>query len=171
MSRKYELGKILNAYEKIINEDHMEMELPPPPSEDKLDITPVSIPSINSKVGHECSKSSEESNLDMAKSELFSILKDGSDLLDLLGNSPEVSPWMLSKLSRACDYIDSVKKVIEYSNFENFCSQEDENDLNNSLRVAYDIKNMLGGEGLAVNEEVLKNVIFNIECLKESNKN
>lgn len=168
MSRKYEITKILNAYNRVINEDHVEGQLENPHINSASDIAITAIP-INTKVGHECASNSEETNNDMAKSELFSIIKDGSDLLDLIeSGSHEISPWMLSKLTRASDYLNSVKKVLEYSNFEKFCSKEDEQDMHSGLRLAHDIQSMLGGEGMEVNEAVLKNVIFNIECLKET---
>lgn len=170
MSKKYELAKILTAYNRVITEDHFDADFSDPGLSSTNDVTVAAIP-INSKIGHECAGNKEETNTDMAKSELFSIIKDGTDLLDLIeGGTHELSPWMLSKLARASDYINSVKKVLEYSNFEKFCTQEDEQDIQSGLQIAHNIKHMLGGENLRVNEAVLRDVIFNIECLKEVNK-
>jgi hypothetical protein len=120
------------------------------------------------KIEESCNEVSGEDNIDMAKSEVFSIIKTSNDLMNLLANSQKMEPWMLSKLVKANDYISSVKSVLEYEDFENYCaqSQEDIADVNDGIMVVSKIKDMLAGEDMAVNEQVLKQIIFNIECLK-----
>jgi hypothetical protein len=120
------------------------------------------------KINESCNEVSGEENIDMAKSEVFSIIKTSNDLMNLLANSQKMEPWMLSKLVKANDYISSVKSVLEYEDFENYCaqSQEDIADVNDGIMVVSKIKDMLAGEDMAVNEQVLKQIIFNIECLK-----
>lgn len=112
---------------------------------------------------------SEESNIEMGKSEVFSILKNGNELMNILQNCSKLEPWQLSKLVKACDYINSVKNSIEYDEFEK-CQNDMVNgmrDISNGMVVVSKIKDMLAGEDSAVNEQVLKQVIFNIECLKD----
>lgn len=117
--------------------------------------------------GHECSHEGEK-NIDMAKSEIFNIIKSANSLLDLLSRSEKMEPWMLSKLVKASDYVSSVKNVMEYDDFENSCgcSQEDINDIDDGVTVVSKIKDMLSSENMFVNEEVLRQIIFNIECLR-----
>ena len=172
MSKKYELTKIRSVYERVLNEDiqHLELSNSLLGSEPQMHDKPsmLNIPKIS--IGGECSgEKSEEKNSDMAKSEIFNIVKDGSCLLDMIRDDTKMEPWMLSKLVKASDYINSVKKVLEYDNFEkDYCTQDDMQDIDAGLRMAGNIKGMLDGEGLEVNEAVLKNVIFNIECIKAS---
>jgi len=164
MSKKYELDRIRSVYEKVINEDMHYMDL----SSSLFDNEPGPVPQIQPVIhsAHE-NPEPEKRNSDMAKSELFSILKDGTDLLDMLNHTEDMDPWMLSKIVKASDYIISVKKALEYDKFEKECmNSSDVEDMNDGLRLASNIKGMLDGEGMGVNEAVLKNVIFNIECLK-----
>jgi hypothetical protein len=57
-----------------------------------------------------------------------------------------------------------------YDNFEKYCHNDDAKDINTGIAIASNIKGMLSGEDLEVNEAVLKNVIFNIECIKAQKK-
>jgi hypothetical protein len=111
----------------------------------------------------------EDGNLSMAKSEVFKILKSANTLMERLQTAKEVEPWQLSKIVKASDYLCSVANNIEYSEFEK-CQKDIESgmrDINNGMIVVSQIKDMLAGEDVSVNEEVLKTVIFNIECLKQ----
>jgi hypothetical protein len=111
----------------------------------------------------------EDSNLSMAKSEVFKILKAANELMNRLQTSEKVEPWQLSKLVKASDYLCNVNSSVEYDEFEK-CQQDLNsgiNDINKGMVVVSKIKDMLASEDLTVNEEVLKNVIFNIECLVE----
>ena len=118
-----------------------------------------------------CSECSEDSNLEMAKSEVFKIAKSSQELLALLSTATELEPWQLSKLVKASDYVCSVKGSLEYDEYEK-CKQDlhqGMNDLHDGMGVVGRIKDMLEGEDMSVNEKVLRHVIFNIECLKEAN--
>jgi hypothetical protein len=109
----------------------------------------------------------------MAKSELFKVMRAANDLMNLLQSSnTSVEPWQLSKLVKASDYVCAVKGSLEYDSFEKQCTdlQNGMHELSNGMGIVDQIKNMLSGEDLNVNEEVLRQVIFNIECLLESNK-
>lgn len=117
-----------------------------------------------------CNCNQEDSNTEMAKNEVFKILKSANELMNLLEKSPKIEPWQLSKLVKASDYVCSVRGSVEYDEFEK-CQKDLKqgmSDLNSNMGVVLRIKDMLASEDMSVNEEVLKQVIFNIECLKES---
>jgi hypothetical protein len=115
------------------------------------------------------SQTSEDSNLSMAKSEVFKIYKSACSLQKLLMSSDcVVEPWQLSKITKAADYVSSVVNSLEYDEFEKMAG-ELESEMSGGP-VVVKVKDMLAGEPLSVNEEVLKQVIFNIECIKESKK-
>lgn len=109
----------------------------------------------------------EDSNVSMAKSEVFSILKSANELMNRLQNMSSLEPWQLSKIVKANDYINAVSNSVEYDEFEK-CQMDMEkgmSDVRNGMVIVSQIKDMLAGEDIGVNEQVLKNVIFNIECL------
>jgi hypothetical protein len=106
-----------------------------------------------------------ESNKDMAKSEIFKINKAAQGLMCVVQKSSKIEPWMLSKLVKASDYLCSVLGVLEYDNFEKEV-QIPADDFSNDMHLVSKITNMLNGENRAVNEEVLKRVIFNLEILE-----
>ena len=92
--------------------------------------------------------------------------------MNFLQGADGLEPWQLSKLVKASDYLCSVASTVEYDEFEK-CQKDLETgmrDVGRGMAVVSQIKDMLSGEDMSVNEEVLKNVIFNIECLTEKNK-
>jgi hypothetical protein len=112
----------------------------------------------------------EDHNIEMGRSEVFKLLKSGNELMNLLQTCTKLEPWQLSKLVKACDYVCAVKGSLEYDEFEK-CQKDlmaGMRDIDDGMAVVSRIKDMLAGEDMAVNEEVLKQIIFNIECLKES---
>lgn len=110
----------------------------------------------------------EDSNLEMAKSQVFGILKSANELMNRLQTASEVEPWQLAKIVKACDYVCSINNSLQYDEFEK-CQKEMQDgmeDINKGMLVVSQIKDMLTGEDMSVNEEVLRTVIFNIECLQ-----
>jgi hypothetical protein len=120
----------------------------------------------------QCAHSEEEehdvydnSNLEMAKSEVYKILKCADDLMHILDESPKMEAWMLSKLVKASDFVSSVKDVLDYDVYEKEvggCMS----DLSNGMHVVGQITSMLNGEGKEVNEAVIKRARFNLELIK-----
>jgi hypothetical protein len=109
----------------------------------------------------------DDSNMDMAKSEIYKIKKAADVLMHLIPSSTKIEAWMLSKLIKASDYLCSLQTVIEYDKYEqevNKCVD----DFSNDMMVVSKITQLLNGEGKAVNEEVLKRIKFNLEILKEN---
>jgi hypothetical protein len=169
MSKKSDLINIYEKYTEVIEE----LNISEPAQSPGVFGAQPSAPSGNALVrvqdDEECEVHAGESNADMAKSEVYKIAKASNELMNMLNIGSKMEPWMLSKLVKASDYICSVKSVVEYDSFEK-CQDEmmsGLNDINNSMVVVTKIKDMLAGEDMGVNEEVLKQVIFNIECLKE----
>lgn len=106
----------------------------------------------------------EDSNLDMAKSELFKIKKYVTELCSIVGSSCKIEPWMLAKLVKAADYLCAVTGSLEYDNYEKQVEQPAQ-DFSNDMHLISRITGMLNGEGREVNEAVLKRTIFNLEMI------
>lgn len=107
----------------------------------------------------------DDSNLEMAKSEVYKILKCADELMHILDESPKMEAWMLSKLVKASDFVSSVKDVLDYDVYEKEvggCMS----DLSNGMHVVGQITSMLNGEGKEVNEAVIKRARFNLELIK-----
>jgi hypothetical protein len=159
------------VYEMGISEPVSTSDIPTQPTAPSP-VTSVVMKKPFSQNDEECIQS-EESNSGMSKSEVFKILKASNELMNLLQDeNVKVEPWQLSKLVKASDYICAVKGSLEYDSFEKHCKDFNDGmgDLNDGLHLVGKIKSMLSGEDLNVNEEILKQVIFNIECLLESGK-
>jgi hypothetical protein len=109
-------------------------------------------------------QSHEDSNLDMAKSEVFKIKKSMTALCMAIQQSCKIEPWMLAKLVKASDYLCSVSNVLEYDNYEKQVEQPVQ-DFSNDMHLVSRITGMLNGEGREVNEAVLKRTIFNLEMI------
>lgn len=106
----------------------------------------------------------EDSNLDMAKSELFKIKKYVTELCSIVGSSCKIEPWMLAKLVKAADYLCAVTGSLEYDNYEKQVEKPAQ-DFSNDMHLISRITGMLNGEGREVNEAVLKRAIFNLEMI------
>jgi hypothetical protein len=107
----------------------------------------------------------DDSNLEMAKSEVYKILKCADELMHILDESPKMEAWMLSKLVKASDFVSSVKDVLDYDIYDKEmggCVK----DLSNGMDVVRQITSMLNSESLGVNEAVLRRAKFNLELLK-----
>jgi hypothetical protein len=171
MSRKSDLIGILETYNQSLNEMLGVSEPTSSPSfaaAKDVQPTPTNL-QINSEDEETLHHNHVEKNIDMAKSEVFKIIKNSNDLLNLLSGTEKMEPWMLSKIVLACDYICSVKSVLEYEDFENYCkeTQDGLDEVGSGMLVVSKIKDMLHGEDIQVNEEVLKTTIYNIEKLKK----
>jgi hypothetical protein len=107
----------------------------------------------------------DNSNLEMAKSEVYKIIKCTDELMQILDSSPKMEAWMLSKLVKASDFVSSVKDVLDYDLYDKEMSH-DMSDLSNGMNLVGQITSMLSGESKAVNEAVIKRARFNLEILK-----
>jgi len=178
MGKKTDLINIYETYKnEVVEELNIGVPQGGPALHPTLDAQPTNDHMVGIKIKDEdsehlpCNEPQEDNNTGMAKSETFSILKNANDLMNLLQTVQKVEPWQLSKLVKANDYITSLKNSLEYDEFEK-CQKDMQtgmNDIANGMVVVSKIKDMLTGEDMGVNEEVLKQVIFNIECLKENN--
>lgn len=177
MGKLTDLTSIYETYQQNIVQ---ELSISEPPSTSNIPSPPM-IPATTSVAvmksplsqnDEEC-LGEGESNSDMAKSELFKIMRSANELMNILqAPSSKVEPWQLSKLVKASDYVCAVKGSLEYDSFEKHCSdfKDGMNELQSGMGIVSQIKGMLSGEGMEVNEEILRQVIFNIECLLESSK-
>jgi len=171
MSRKSDLIGIYEVYKPTLNEMLGASE-PGPSTTDipSAPMQPASVATITipNREDEEEDHSYCERGIDMSKSQVFNIIKSSNSLLNLLNNAKEIEPWMAAKITLACDYICTVRDSLEYDDFENYCSnsQDDLGDLGSSMVLVSRIKDMLKGEDMHVNEEVIKTAIDNIEKLK-----
>jgi len=107
----------------------------------------------------------DNSNLEMAKSEVYKILKCADELMLMLKKSPKMEAWMLSKLVKASDFVSSVKDVLDYDIYDKeMCGCMD--DLSDGMHLVGQITSMLNGEGKEVNEAVIKRAKFNLEIIR-----
>lgn len=185
MSIKKEVQDLTKVYSTIVKESFPGMEVsditPDVPTsvspEDQMQqiggeepvVMPSNLePSMSS--GLEDCDQEPEGNLSMARSEVYSIHKYACELHKMLqDNSLKIEPWQLSKLSVAQDYLCSITSALDYREYENMGSELNSGMGEMGSPVVVKIREMLAGEPMSVNEEILKQVIFNIECLKEAN--
>lgn len=179
MSIKNEVDKLTAVYKNLLLKENI--------NEVNIGYDPSASPSIEDlnspcscEQGENCENNMFDSNehshddynnRSMAKSETYKIYKSICSLQKaLMASDCNIEPWMLSKITKAADYVVSVANALEYDEFEKMKNelQHDMDEMQGSAPVIVKVKDMLAGEPMGVNEEVLKQVIFNIECLKEA---
>lgn len=183
MSVKKEVEKLSQVYSSLLKEeaipgDSQSVNLSMPQG-----ISSENPPALDAPTGFEqgdenmlntgCSSCEEHDsqNRDMAKSEVYKIYKNICDLQKALTASDcEIEAWMLSKITKAADYLVAVTNALEYQEFEKLGTEVDDGMSEIGSPVVIKVRDMLAGEPMGVNEEVLKQIIFNIECLKETKK-
>ncbi len=179
MSIKNEVNKLSQVYKDLlIKENINEVNIGVPPTAPSIeDLNPP----CACKAGENCEDNmmgvahhhhdDEDNNRSMAKSETYKIYKSICSLQKaLMASECNIEPWMLSKITKAADYVCSVSSALEYDEFEKMKHElEDEmSGVHNPGPVVVKVRDMLASEDIGVNEQVLKQVIFNIECLKEA---
>jgi hypothetical protein len=187
MSIKKEVEQLTNVYSKLLNEQMdpngvnigvgADMGGMPMGQDDisGFDDTTMATP-IGQENGEDIMHAhvpSADTNASMARSEVFKIAKYADELMSMLKCSEtDVEPWQLSKITKAADYMCSVKNAIEYDEFEKMSGEMNAglSEMGAPSPVVVKVRDMLASEPLEVNEEVLKQAIFNIECIKEASK-
>jgi len=174
------LTDLTSIYETYQNKVIQELNISEPTATVTTPTAPTSPSQTHAVIMNEPSTQNEEeecidseSNNEMANSEVFNILRSANDLMNILQSSKaKIEPWQLSKLVKANDYVSAVKSSLEYDSFKQHCSdfKAGMEDLSSGMDIVGQIKHMLAGEDLNVNEEILRQVIFNIECILESSK-
>ena len=51
----------------------------------------------------------------MAKSELYKAAKYAAELHQMISDTDDLEPWVASKITKAADYLSSVKHYMEYN--------------------------------------------------------
>lgn len=59
----------------------------------------------------------------MAKSELYKLAKDAIQLHGMIQDTDNLEPWVQSKITKAADYINSVKNYMEYISLNEYPAQ------------------------------------------------
>jgi len=102
-------------------------------------------------------KSGEETPVAMAKGELFNTAKHAAGLFNLLSTLDNIEPWVASKITKAADYLNSVKQYLEYEKVDDVVSGETEQLPNEN--VLNKIKVLLNSESKKTLENALYEVI------------
>jgi len=63
-------------------------------------------------VNEACGVADSHSGAKMARTDLVTIAKDAQELVNMFGDDSELPDWVESKLTKAADYLNSVKKYI-----------------------------------------------------------
>lgn len=65
----------------------------------------------------------------MAKSELYRLAKQAIELHGMIQDTDNLEPWVQSKITKAADYINSVKNYMEYLSLNDYPEIQVVNDL------------------------------------------
>ena len=104
-----------------------------------------------------CSADKNESPVQMAKGELFNTAKHAAELFNLLGTLENLEPWVASKITKAADYLNSVKQYLEYEKIDNVTTLAPEEIPNEN--VLNKLKVLLNSESKKTLENALYEVI------------
>lgn len=168
MNRKRDLKSISEAYDLV-----SEIGVSTGSSTDgaPTDIIPTVLKKKPCNCGEEgCEEpvhNNGESEVDMAKSEVYQIHKLAKELHEIIKDMPSMEPWVFSKITLASDYLSSVKNYLEYNKFKDggmFDGEKTDHEYN----IIAKIRDMLYGESKEVLESVLRQTIFFLEAKNES---
>ena len=95
------------AFDKYLGEQVKEEETHEEVEED-MQIVPVG---VDNKVDHSNHGIDDEGR--MAKSQLYKIAKYASELYKMMDDNTQLDAWVQAKLTKACDYIGTVKHYLE----------------------------------------------------------
>ena len=177
MNRKADLVNLKEAYGQI-NETSLGLS----PAIDQ-NVEPSSLGQVNVKVqkvpaksegcesvgtgkSEDCENSqnmtpdNEETN--MAKTELFKIHNYSKKLHDIIERTPDIEPWVFSKITLAGDYLDSILHYLEYKDFESKGKFQGQND-DHEYKVVSKIRDLLTGEDKETIQSAIREAIFQLE--------
>ena len=143
-----DLFNLNNAYLTVVNEGTVDYG---PEGETQQGISNV-VPTVLVKQQHEkdckcnkCNKNSEEcecnanSNTDeytenddseMAKNELYNAVYHAISIYNKLKTTPKIEAWVQSKITKAADYLNSVKHYLDHENSESPVATEENEEQN-----------------------------------------
>jgi len=147
-----------NVVPSSVGEVNVKVEKVPAKSEDCEAITAGSSEDCEGSV--ESMPDTDETN--MAKSELFKIHNYSKKLHDIVERTPNIEPWVFSKITLAGDYLDSILHYLEYKEFEGkgkFEGQQDDHE----YKVVSKIRDLLTGENKDTIQKAIREAIFQLE--------
>ena len=95
------------AFDKYLGEEVKEEETHEEVEED-MQVVPVG---VDNKVDHSNHGIDDEGR--MAKSQLYKIAKYASELYKMMDDNTQLDAWVQAKLTKACDYVGTVKHYLE----------------------------------------------------------
>ena len=90
------MARRLEECGEMVTDEPMPMPGPPPEGACGME------PAFDDHEGH------------MAKSQLFNLVKDSNDLVNMLGDQDQLPSWVQAKITKAVDYLGAVKQYLEY---------------------------------------------------------
>lgn len=120
-----DINMLFEAYKNVVKED---LGLgPEAKSSPEAGITDISTKIIKAKQeacpcnseNEECGcNNSHESNVEMAKGQLYDAALHAASLYNLVGSMGELEPWIASKITTASDYLNSIKHYLDHKEVE-----------------------------------------------------
>jgi hypothetical protein len=110
------------AFDKYLGEEvneektHEEME-------EDMQIVPVG---VDNKIDHSNHGIDDEGR--MAKSQLYKIAKYASELYKMMDDNTQLDAWVQAKLTKACDYVGTVKHYLEGEEAINMLGEKKDDD-------------------------------------------
>jgi hypothetical protein len=166
-----------NAYLNVITEGTADLG---PQAEGEAGPSPV-IPAVLKTKEHDeececsdCGSSSTGSEaVDMAKNELYNAVHHAVGIYAKLKMNPEIEAWVASKITKAADYLSSVKHYLDYEDKEMMPATEEneEADLVSALNMGSSdllskISTILSKESKENLQKLLYEVVKAIEAKK-----
>lgn len=168
---KKDIFNLNTAFSRVLNEDVAGLG---PNAETNQQLSPVQQTIISKKHEEECecsdclSGEKGNDNVEMAKNELYNTVHHAIEIYNLLKSSNNVEAWVSSKITKAADYLNSIKHYLDYEDSPMPTEENEEENLLTSLNLGSNdilnkIKTILKRESRENLEKLLYEVVKVIE--------
>jgi hypothetical protein len=159
-----------NAYFTVVNEGTADLG---PQAETDQQISPVQQTVLKSKHSEECECSncagaSHEvhnggEDVEMAKSELYNAVYHAISIYNLLKNKGDVEAWVSSKITKAADYLNSIKHYLDHEDGPMPTEENEEENLISALNLgSKDIINQISTMLRRESKENLQRLLYEV---------
>lgn len=112
------------------------------------------------------SEPSESDDIEMAKNEIYNTVYHASEIYNKLKTVKNLEGWVQSKITKAADYLNSVKHYLDYENLHS--EENEERDIESSINMGSDqILNRLTAILSRESKENLHKVLYEVVKLIE----
>jgi hypothetical protein len=107
--------------------------------------------------------------ISMAQIELENLIDDAEEILEMLeGHDEEPDQWVLSKITKANDYISSARDYLDYQHYDDEDGEDDEDEDDIEDEMIDDALSQLVNDGLTTEEyELVRPITEEIDGLKK----